>query len=62
MKLKYERENGVRVHYTEDKNYKIVPDPSGFSWYRKEEGNYKRFGYSSTLYEAKEYLSRIYNR
>lgn len=60
MKLKYMRECGIRVYYTEDKQFKIVPDSNGFQWYRMRDEEYKCFGYSMTLYEAREYLHRLY--
>lgn len=60
IKLKYKIENDVRVYYTEDMQFKIAPDSNGFQWYRMREGEYKCFGYSVTLYEAREYLHRLY--
>lgn len=61
MKLKYKREKGIRVYYTEDKQFKIIPDPYGFHWYRMRDNEYYRFGFSTTLFEARDYLEKLYH-
>ncbi|PHV72202.1 hypothetical protein CS063_01635 [Sporanaerobium hydrogeniformans] len=57
--MKYKKENGVRVYYTNDLLYKIVPTVNDFRIYRLIEGKYKFITGTLLLFDAKQVVAEM---